>query len=116
MLRISTATVATMLDKQRERFASEHLPVLRHDFPELWVHQDDTQILKLLRRQCGEAAKHGIYSARGIYLLLTLRIALGRDFPAGEGNAWAREILCRSGVDEPAKLDAIEAVCWGAAA
>lgn len=100
----------------RERFVDDFLPVLRREFPEMWVGHTDAELRDFLDDQCDYAAQWNVATARGIYLLLGMRVRLGRDFPTGDRHGWAREILARRTLSEDERLDVLEATVWGAAA
>lgn len=113
---ISARQMAAMLESNRQRYVQDYRPLMRREFPEFWTRFDDAQIEQILRDQCAYAGRHGLQSGRAAYLIFTLRIRLGRDFPDGETFGWARAILRRRGCTEPELLDALETCVWGAAA
>ena len=114
MLIMTSAQTKAWIESQQARFSDDCLPMVRHDFPEFWSHFDDLHIHKMLIAQCANASSIGIDTARGIYLIFSLRIILGRKFPNGEIFTWARTILAREGLSEADRLDALETVVWGA--
>ena len=115
MITISHESMATLEQTRRQAYVTQARPVMRQELPELWARFDDAQIDTILLDQCDHAKPLGIDSARGIYLLFSLRARLGTDFPHGAAHAWAREILSRRGAAESQLLDALEAVLWGEA-
>lgn len=113
---ISARQMAAMLETNRQQYVQTYGPLMRREFPEFWARFDDAQIGQIMRDQCAYAGRHGLISARGAYLIFTLRLRLGRDFPDGEEFGWARAILQRLEGTEGERLDALEAVVWGAPA
>jgi hypothetical protein len=113
---ISARQMAAMLEANRQSYVQNYRPLMRREFPEFWTRFDEAQIEQILMDQCAFAGRHSLQSGRAAYLLFTLRIRLGRDFPDGEAFGWARAILKRPGHTESERLDALEARVWGAAA
>jgi hypothetical protein len=113
---ISARQMAAMLESNRQRYVQSYRPQMRREFPEFWTRFDDAQIEQILMDQCAYAGRHGLHSGRAAYLIFTLRMRLGRDFPDGDAFGWARAILKRSGCAESEVLDALETCVWGAAA
>ena len=113
MIAFAEQTWARLVEARRQQYIADFLPVMRREFPEFWVRCGEEQIKKILSDQCDYAKTLGIDSARGIYLIFSLRARLGSDFPREEPHAWAREILSREGVCEAQRLDILEAQVWG---
>jgi hypothetical protein len=113
---ISALQMAAMLESNRQRYVQNYRSLMRCEFPEFWTRFDDAQIEQILMDQCAYAGRHGLQSGRAAYLIFTLRLRLGRDFPDGEAFGWARAILERRGCNESEMLDALETRVWGAAA
>ncbi len=113
MLKISHASVAGLTEAQRQRFVADHLPVLRQEFPELWFERTYEEIGRMLYDHCAWASRHQVERSRGIYLLLTMRLRLGWEFPAREEDAWARTILGRELRPEDERIDALHQALWG---
>jgi hypothetical protein len=114
-MNVNSATMASMLDANRRRYVEDFRPVLRQEFPEFWVRFSDARIDQMLLDQCSYAQALGLDTARGAYLVFTLRARLGSDFPHGPAHGWARAILQRKGFQESELLDELEACVWGAA-
>lgn len=113
MLVTRQSQINEILELQRRQFSHDTLPVLRQEFPELWVRYTDQEIEQLLCDQCDRSAIYNVKSAVGIYTLLTMRLRLSWGFPEGDEYAWAREILARDLIMESERIAALEAVLWG---
>jgi len=113
---VSARQIAAMLEMNRQSYVQKYRPLMRREFPEFWTRFNEAQIEQILMDQCAFAGRHGLQSGRAAYLLFTLRIRLGRDFPDSEAFGWARAILKRPGHTESERLDALEARVWGVAA
>ena len=94
-------------------FIANAIATLKEEFPELWGKQTDSQIEQLLYEQCERAKHYNINLSEGIYLMFTMRLRLGWDFPDGKDHAWAREILLRDLMPEAERTGALEAMLWG---
>jgi hypothetical protein len=112
---VNPTVMASMRDASRRRYLREFRPVLRREFPEFWARFSESRIDQLLLDQCDYAAALGLNTARGAYVVFSLRARLGTDFPHGSDHGWARAILQRKGFEEAALLDELEARVWGAA-
>jgi hypothetical protein len=113
MFKVQGAQLSALLEEQKRKFVSDFFPILYEEFPELWTQHEPQEISKSLGMECDRALRYDVQSARGIYILLTLRLRLGSDFPEGEDDAWAREILARDFVPESERIAALEAALWG---
>lgn len=114
MLEMTQGQMDILLDHQRQRFIADALPVLRQEFPELWVRHSESELTHWLHDECVLAQRYRLMTAEGVYLFCSMRLRLGSTFPAGDEFVWAREICERQFVTEAERLDALEAVLWGA--
>lgn len=113
MLVINHQNISELIEVQKRTFVATAKETLRQEFPEFWFAKTEAQIEQLLYDQCIRAKRYDINCTEGIYLMFTMRLRLGWDFPEGKNHAWAREILGRDLVSEAERIHTLETMLWG---
>lgn len=113
MLVINHQNISELIEVQKRTFVATAKETLRQEFPEFWFAKTEAQIEQLLYDQCIRAKRYDINCTEGIYLMFTMRLRLGWDFPEGKNHAWARERLGRDLVSEAERIHTLETMLWG---